>query len=295
MPHPHADIRQNKVEHSRVAHITRGYATGGAVKSDATAPKLARASGGAVNTPVISGAGVKARQDRPGRARGGRAPQRSKTNVNVIIAPQGAPQAGVAPSPAMAAPPMPKPPMMPPPGPPMGAGPMPGGPMPMPPRSQGGRTYASGGRVKRAAGGIVDVLPKGAVTAAAKRKLGHELGGAGSALRDQKSPSEWRGKMRDEMDRAESISDAVPRKNGGAVKSGPAWEGGRKEGTQVTHSPGKGDLKDMNRGRVITYKTGGRVGSENGPMGPKFDGGAGGGTARLQKESRAERKYKRAP
>jgi hypothetical protein len=29
-------------------------------------------------------------------------------------------------------------------------------------------------------------------------------------------------------------------------------------------------------------------------MGPKFDGGAGGGTARIQKEERAEKKYKKA-
>lgn len=83
---------------------------------------------------------------------------------------------------------------------------------------------------------------------------------------------------------------------GGGVKSGPAWEEGVRNGTQPQNNPsGKNDQRDINRPRPITYKTGGRIYSpEKGGMGPKFDGGAGGGTARLEKEKRAERKYARA-
>lgn len=191
MAHPHQDVRQSKVEHSRVARLTRGYASGGAVAGAAeAAPKAAavsRASGGGVG-----GAPATQRSDRIARARGGRIPKKSSTTVNVIVAPKESATPG--PIGVAAAPP----PMMPPPKPPMPgpmAGPPPGMPIPggpppgMPPRSHGGRTYASGG----------------------------------------------------------------------AVKSGPAWEEGKRNGTQVQHDPGKNDLKDMNRKRVITYKTGGAV------------------------------------
>lgn len=77
--------------------------------------------------------------------------------------------------------------------------------------------------------------------------------------------------------------------SGGAVKPGPAYEEGKSEGTQVSHDPGKNDLKDMNRGRVITYKTGGAVEAPRGRkgMGPKLPGGGRGGLARLAKASRA--------
>ena len=83
---------------------------------------------------------------------------------------------------------------------------------------------------------------------------------------------------------------------GGAVKSGPAWDEGRKAGTQVQNNPsGKNDQKDVGRGKPVTYKTGGAVFSAaKGQMGPKFDGGAGGATARLEKEKRAASKYARA-
>jgi hypothetical protein len=72
---------------------------------------------------------------------------------------------------------------------------------------------------------------------------------------------------------------------GGAIKSGPAWHEGVRNGTQPMNLPNKGDRKDMGRGRVITYKKGGRIGD-----GPHFDGGAGGGRARLEKPE----KYRKA-
>lgn len=86
------------------------------------------------------------------RARGGHVKHKGggKTSVNVIVAPSGAKPPMPAGGPPMGVPPMPpKPPMMPP---PPGAGAAPpmaglGGPPGMPPRSEGGRAYKSGGAV----------------------------------------------------------------------------------------------------------------------------------------------------
>lgn len=245
MAHPHAAHRQSKVERARVPHITRGYASGGAVGTGETVKekRIARKVFAERDAQAVEGGSVKERMDRPGRARGGRAPKHNKgTNVNVIVAPQGGhgtppalpPVAGVAP-PGLAPPSMPmRPPMPAMAGPPPGPGLPPPGMAPpgMPPRNAGGRTYAKGGRVKSDAG----------------------------------------------------------------VASGRAWEEGKRNGTQMQNNPsGKNDQGDVNRGKPITYKTGGAIYSASkGQMGPKFDGGAGGGEARLQKESRAARKYTRA-
>jgi hypothetical protein len=79
-----------------------------------------------------------------------------------------------------------------------------------------------------------------------------------------------------------------------------------KNGTQVQHADGKSDGKDIGRGRVVTFKTGGGVvkfraggGKVEAPKGVEaaskaMPGGAGGGEARLTKEHRAEKNYKRA-
>lgn len=76
----------------------------------------------------------------------------------------------------------------------------------------------------------------------------------------------------------------------------------RKSGTHTSHSDGKSDGKDIGRGRVISFKTGGGVhktfrafgGRVESPDGvaaaTKLPGGSGGGEARLAKEHRAERK-----
>jgi hypothetical protein len=219
--HPFQEHKQHKVERSRVGQITRGYATGGAV-----APAPERKRGGGVNAmrdaQAVQGGSAKERQDRPGRARGGRTNKSKGTNVNVIVAPSGnhpmpvpMPTAGVgAPGPVPGPAPMGPRPMPAP-------GPMAGAPGPMPIRASGGRAYAKGGAV---------------------------------------------------------------------------FAEGRRNGTQVQNNPsGKNDQKDVGRGRVITYKTGGAVSSSaTGQHGPKFKGGAGGGEARLQKEKRAAKTYKRA-
>jgi hypothetical protein len=233
MAHPFVEHRQSKVERSRVGHITKGYAAGGAVHSDEAEDKALIRKEVKKTALKVDGKKPKVRADRPGRARGGRAPKKSgKTNVNVIVAGHGGqppappmmppPGLGAAPPPAMP----PRPPMGPPPGavppPGLGAGMPPPG---MPPRRAGGRAYAKGG----------------------------------------------------------------------AVKSGPAWDEGRRNGTQVQHTDGKGDGKDIGRGRVVTYKTGGKVESPKGvASATKLPGGSGGGKARLVKEERAERDYAKA-
>lgn len=276
MGHPHAEHRQHKVERRRVAHITKGYAHGGAVHGDEAADvKLIKAK---VKKSALKMDGGKPKHRADHRARGGRTKHKGKgTTVNIINSPQhpGGAMPPMMPPPGALPPrpPMAPPPMMPPAGaappPPMpGAGPMPPRPMMPPP---------------------------------------------GMPMRAR----------------------------GGRIKDGPAWNTGLKAGTQVQHADGKSDGKDIGRGRVVMFKTGGGViktfragggvGQTPGTAGPgapykptykrtkepltpdvaraaggkiesprgveaasRLPGGAGGGEARLAKEHRAERKYKRA-
>lgn len=153
MAHPFNDHRQTKVEHSRVAKITKGYKFGGPVPvtnpdvgSDDRMPiaKVATAK----SAGKIGGAKAKQRLDKPAFARGGRA--KGKTDVTVIVQAPTAPDAGGAPPmpppmpPPMAAGPPPMPPPHPPMVPPPGAAP-PGGPPPggMPIRASGGAVKAA--------------------------------------------------------------------------------------------------------------------------------------------------------
>ncbi len=114
MSHPFDEHRQTKVEHSRVGHITKAYAKGGAVKhsDEKQDRKLVKSMIDKAIHP--EGKKAKHRMDRPHRAKGGRVKKgNAKTIVNVITG--GHPAAG-------AVPPGPPPP-------PMGiAGPPPGGP-----------------------------------------------------------------------------------------------------------------------------------------------------------------------
>jgi hypothetical protein len=93
--------------------------------------------------------------------------------------------------------------------------------------------------------------------------------------------------------------DKTCRAKGGGVsaKSGPAWEEGRKAGTQVSHVPAKEpDIKNMNRPKVVTFASGGKVktfkayatggrteSTEEVASATKLPGGAGGGEGRLAK------------
>lgn len=119
MSHPFASVRQGKIEHSRVGHITKGYATGGAVAPE---PLMPRKKGGAVKPAMrAEGGPVKARGDRPNRASGGRT---KGSVVNVIVAPSGGDKPPMVPPMPMPRPPMAPPPMAPP---------------PMPMRAKGGK------------------------------------------------------------------------------------------------------------------------------------------------------------
>ena len=232
MSHPHNEHRDHKVQERRVGHITGGhgsggrcYATGGAVHGDEAADKALVKHMVKSSSLKADGHKGKHRQDRPGRAKGGRVHKgKGHTSVNVIVAPQGG-HAGLGPMPGAAVPPSVPPRALAPPMPPPGGAP--GGPPGMPP------------------------------------PMPHHSGGAAYA-------------------------------SGGAVKSGPTWKEGLRNGTQVQHRDGKDDGKDIGRGKVITYKTGGAVFSNGKPgaqMAPHLPAGSGGGEARLFKERRAAKNY----
>lgn len=248
MGHPYAALRQSKVEKSRVGHITKGYASGGAVHSDEKQDrKLIRKM---VGEMVPEGEKSKHRADRPKRAKGGRVKGNSKTIVNVITG--GHPAAGTPPPMLPPAPPMGVAPAgaMPPPRPPMA--PMPGSgpgmPPPMPMRARGGRV---------------------------------EVSEANSSMPDQTADAPL----------------STPR--GGGTK---VFNESRREGTHVSHTPSKNDIseRNLNRPRVVSFKTGGGVksfkvgGRVESPDGiakaTKLPGGAGGGEARLKQAHRQARK-----
>src|SRR5581483_8956796 len=87
--HPFAPHRDHKVQKTRVGHITKGYASGGAVHGDTEAHKkpVNQAVLKLRDAVAVSGEPARQRLDRPtNRARGGRTGGKHKTNVNVIVA-----------------------------------------------------------------------------------------------------------------------------------------------------------------------------------------------------------------
>src|ERR1700732_4307740 len=81
MAHPFHEHRQHKVEHSRVGHITRGYASGGGVghSDEKQDRKLFKKLMKEEDSQEVEGGSVKERMDRPGRAgrkRGGKGMKR---------------------------------------------------------------------------------------------------------------------------------------------------------------------------------------------------------------------------
>ncbi len=237
--HPHHEHRQHKVERSRVGHITKGYAKGGAVRGEkGLVGKVLAAHKAEHEALHAEGKSSKHRMDRPKRAKGGRVGKskgNARTIVNVITG--GHPAGGAVPPP-----------------PPMGiAGPPPGA-MPAPPM---------------AAKPPMPMLPPGA---------GMTPGGPPMPMRAK----------------------------GGRVNQGShVWEEGKHAGTKVQHSDGKGTAnrpENLNRGKPVTFKSGGRVrsfyargGKIESPQGvaneTRLPGGSGGGEARLVKAKRAGREY----
>lgn len=285
MGHPFAGHRQTAKEHSRVGHITKKYAKGGAVHADeAEDKKLIKKM--MKKELHADGEKTKHRMDRPKRAKGGKVHKGGKTVVNVITG-----------HPGGAAPPMPGPPMgvapaaMPPAPPPMAARPPmpppsamagPGAPPPMPMRAKGGRIKkADGGptsdrplpttkdlddilksnpNLYGALGGYQAKIPRpkakgGRIHRADGGELPNPFDDSGPSTPLPPSPFDSLGKIK---------KIKVPRKpvtlppnqyaRGGGVKSI-----GMNVGTKVQHSPGKDDAKDIGRGRVVTFWAGGGV------------------------------------
>lgn len=87
------------------------------------------------------------------------------------------------------------------------------------------------------------------------------------------------------------------RARGGKVDKGgtPVFEEGRRNGTQVQHTDGKGDTKDIGRGKPITYAGGGKVKNASTPvptakmppLGKGQPAGSGSGEGRLAKAKAA--------
>src|SRR4051812_36816510 len=136
MAHPYAEHRQHKTEKARVHTMTKGYASGGAVRHDDEAQdrKLVKHMLNE-HDRKMDGDKARPRMDRVARASGGRVNKKDgKTTVNIMIA-GGDKNAQPVPVP------VPGPPAGPPGGPPPGGPPMmpPGGPPPgMPMRASGG-------------------------------------------------------------------------------------------------------------------------------------------------------------
>jgi hypothetical protein len=98
-----------------------------------------------------------------------------------------------------------------------------------------------------------------------------------------------------------------PRARGGKVKSGPAWKEGVRNGTQPQHSDGKGTTNtpaNLDRGRPVTFKSGGKVksfyarggaveakGKPGQQMGPDLIGGVVSGETRKEQAHRMAKRY----
>ena len=271
MAHPYNEKREDKVAKQRVSSITHGAAQGGSPKCYAAGGAVSAPAGPNSEGPAMraSGGKVKARADRPSRAKGGRVKgigkgKGHKTNVNVIVAPSGGPQAGLGPKPPM---PMPLPPPGPPAVPPLAAKP------PMPPMPP--------------AGGA----PMGAVPPPMMRKRGGRADGGGIFTDKTKEEGS------DQADRmlggtkVGGSSSGTNRAKGGKVSAADVkGKTGIGERTPIQHSGNKDDTQNIGRKNVITKATGGAInanGAAGKQMGPKFEGGARGGNARLEKAHRA--------
>ena len=278
MAHPFQAHRQTKVEHERVKHIAKGYAAGGAVSaSEGAGAPAKRAAGGAVKIP-IAGRKNGGRLDRVARrAEGGKVkPLPTKPGTSQWL------EGRVRPD--------------------------------RPGRDAAYETLAkdiaggkaTGGAVKRASGGRTNgkkattnvnviIAPQG----------GDKMPGLAGPMPPVGGPPPVPPKpAMPPMMPAPGGGMAPPGmggpppgirhsggrayKNGGGVKSGPAWDEGRKAGTQVSHSGNKMDGKDIGRGKPVTYASGGPIDAPiKGGMGPKLSGGARGGIGRLEKAARA--------
>lgn len=231
--HPHHEHRQHKVERARVAHLTKGYASGGAVRheeaeeSEPTARK-ARKRGGM----MAEGKKAKHRRDRAMRAKGGRAKHRADGGSAADPVPydQMSKEERDRMNDATNA---------------VGQG-----------RAKGGRVGKGKGatHVNVIIGGQKDNAPMPVPVPAGGAPMAAPPPAMGAGLAPHppiSSPPPGAGAV-----------PMIPRAKGGRVKDGPAYREGIRAGTAVQHSDGKGQTNtkaNLNRGRPITFADGGKV------------------------------------
>lgn len=242
MAHPYQNLRENKVERSRVSQITKGYASGGSVKNVATkaiAAHRAEHQAMADDSPMAK------------RANGGRVGKKATTVVNVITQ---------APAQPPAPPPMMAPPPPPPPGPPPGMG----GPPPGPPPMGAGPGGPPPGMPMRAHGGRVNKGTK--VFEASKRE--------GTKVTHDKGKNDLNDIHRPKQITFATGGGVVSFKTRGGVPLPKPRPAGREPQPTDLYAPDQ--VKRLERakgGRINPPATGG--------MGPKLKGGAGSGPGRL--------------
>jgi hypothetical protein len=285
-------LRQTKVEHSRVGKITRGYASGGAVKGYSDDDSKVRKMSASQEREVNPEGGVAPhRMDRPKRAKGGKVKGNAKTIVNVITG--GHPAGGaVPPGPVMpppglagaALPPPPmaaKPPMMPPPGaggPPIG----PGGPPPMPLRAKGGRVN-QGDKVyeqsKRAGTQVTHDNGKSDLPDMNRGRQVTFWAGGKVKKRAEGGATKLAG---DVVDFPISMQESDARRVSGIKNPAPS--------RGPAPAPLKGPGAAAKGGRINRASGGRAEASDKVAAASRLPGGSGGGEARLAKAHRAERK-----
>jgi len=272
MSHPHNEHRDHKVQERRVGHITGGhgsggrcYATGGAVHGDEAEDKAMVKRMVKSSSLKADGHKGKHRQDRPKRKAGGVADTGNRGVADLVSDSQAAQEAREAAA----------------------------------HRTSKAVLRAKGGRVHKGKGHTsvnVIVAPQGGHAG-----LGPMPGAAVPPVPPPRAlappmppPGGAPGGPPGMPPPMPHHSGGAAYASGGAVKSGPTWKEGLRNGTQVQHRDGKDDGKDIGRGKVITYKTGGAVFSNGKPgaqMAPHLPSGSGGGEARLFKERRAAKNY----
>ena len=306
MAHPHHEHRAHRVEKRRVHHITKGYASGGAVhhsdeaEDEALIRKEVKPS--ALKHHHAHGGKAHHRADRPHRAKGGRVKHKGATTVNINVAPQTgqAPHAMPVPVPAPGGPPPGGPPGMPP-----GAGAAPPMRPPMPPPGAGGPPMpmrATGGAVEadrassRASHGKPQPGPawhEGRRNGTQVQHTGNKGDGAnigrGKPVTYAKGggihPANASMAPRDTPSGLAGLSGGLKRKTGGPVEPVTGWKKGMGP-TGKGSATGADMTKKMLRGNAIEHPA-------KGGMAPHTGSGRAGAVARLEMTHRAAKHYHR--
>jgi hypothetical protein len=131
-------------------------------------------------------------------------------------------------------------------------------------RADGGAVVsrASGGKVGKKATTVVNVITSGAQTPPPPPPMIPPPGAMASPPGPPPPPpGPPPGAMMGPPPGAGGPPPGMPmRARGGSVNRGTkVFEESEREGTKVTHTPGKNDIGDMNRKRVVTFATGGGV------------------------------------